>query len=264
MIRDKLFGPQVDSLSSFVAFTIIVNSVAIFVEATPSIGAQAQSTFMWIDYLCAWIFFFESITKVQRFGLKQYINKNWNRFDLTLVILSSPVLLMPIMNVSAFGVILTLRWARLIRLFKVLAFIPKREKLLGGIRRALKASISVFLGLIFLLIFASLSSTMAFGEIAPSLFGDPFTSAYSMFKIFTIEGWFEIPAQLIAAKDLVWWSLFVKGYFIIFVVSGGMIGLSMLNAVFVDALVEDNNDGIEERLDRIEETLKLLLEKNSK
>lgn len=264
MLNKTFFGPKVDSLSTFTALAIIVNSAAIFVEATPYIGSATHSLFMWVDYACAWFFLFEALSKIFRFGLKKYIQKNWNRFDLTLVILSSPVLLMPLMDVSAFGVILTLRWARLVRLFKVLAFIPKREKLLGGIRRALKASISVFLGLTFLLIFASLSSTMVFSEVSPSLFGDPFTSAYSMFKIFTIEGWFEIPAQLIAAKDVMWWGFFVKGYFIIFVVSGGMIGLSMLNAVFVDALVEDNNEGIENRLDRIEETLKLLIEKSEK
>lgn len=264
MIQDKLFGYKVDSLAPFIAIAIIINSVAIFAGAFPGLNSSTYTLLEVVDYICAWIFLAEAIIKICRFGWKSYIQKNWNRFDMTLVVLSSPVLLMPVLGVQGFGVILTLRWARLIRLFKVLAFIPNREKLLGGIRRALKASISVFLGIIFLLIFASLSSTMAFNDIAPELFGDPFTSAYSMFKIFTIEGWFEIPAQLIAAKDVIWWSLFVKGYFIIFVVSGGMIGLSMLNAVFVDALVEDNNEGIEERLDRIEETLKLFIEKNEK
>lgn len=256
MLNETFFGAEVDSLSSFIALVIVANSIAIFVEAIPTVSDSTHLMFKWVDYLCAWIFLSEVYFKIQRFGWNSYIQKNWNRFDLTLVILSSPVLLMPVMNVGSFGVILTLRWARLIRLFKVLAFIPKREKLLGGIRRALKASISVFLGLAFLLIFASLSGTMAFGDVAPDLFGDPFTSAYSMFKIFTIEGWFEIPAMLVSTNDAWWWGFFVKAYFIIFVVVGGMIGLSMLNAVFVDALVEDNNEGIEERLDRIEEALR--------
>lgn len=234
---------------------ILINSLTITLGAFPELPGTLQLWVRWIDYACAWLFVLEAAIKIRKYGITDYWDRNWNRFDLTLVVLSSPILLMPVLNSRIFAVVLVLRLARLVRLFKILAFIPNREHLLTGIRRALRASVSVLLAMAFLLFFAALSGTMIFGTVAPDLFGDPFASAYSMFKIFTIEGWFDVPARLTAVNNTLWWSVFVKGYFIAFVVVGGMIGLSMLNAVFVDALVEDNNDAIEERLDRIERLL---------
>ncbi len=255
-----LSGHHVEDLSPFVAFAIITNSLIIFIDATPEFHLQGNTFLKWLDYCCALVFLFEAASKILSFGWSNYIKRNWNRFDLTLVILSSPVLLLPIVNVEAFGVLLTLRWARLIRFLKILAFIPNRERLLDGSIRALKSSVGVFFGLIFLLIFASLSGTMLFGEVSPEMFGNPFISAYSMFKIFTIEGWFEIPAILEAANHAPWWGIFVKAYFIAFVIAGGLIGITMLNAVFVDALVEDNTYEIENRLEKIEKKLEKILE----
>jgi voltage-gated sodium channel len=43
---------------------------------------------------------------------------------------------------------------------------------------------------------------------------------------------------------------------------GGIIGLSFVNSVFVDAMVEDNNDDIKEQLNRIEKKLDELENRN--
>ena len=55
----------------------------------------------------------------------------------------------------------------------------------------------------------------------------------------------------------------VRLYFVIIVILGGVIGISLVNSVFVDAMVSDNNDSLEakvsslqEQLDRIEQMLK--------
>ena len=247
-IQIKLFGSQVDSLSSFIKFSIIINLLFIVLDSFHIENNKWYSSFVWIDYCCAWSFVFEAISKIYRFNWQTYISKTWNKFDLTIVLLSSPILLMPFFDVDAFGVLITLRLARLIRFFKLLSFIPRREHLITGIKRALKASIGVLLGLSFLLIFASLSSALIFGQISPEYFGNPFVSSYSMFKLFTIEGWYEIPELLMQAKEGFWWPTFVTLYFSVFLVVGGIIGISMLNAVFIDALVEDNNEEVEKQL----------------
>ena len=41
---------------------------------------------------------------------------------------------------------------------------------------------------------------------------------------------------------------------------GGVIGMSFINSVFVDAMVADNNDDVKAKLDEIEKKLDKLLE----
>ncbi len=41
----------------------------------------------------------------------------------------------------------------------------------------------------------------------------------------------------------------------------GLLGMSFINSVFVDAMVEDNNDDVKHQLDRIEHRLEQMEEK---
>lgn len=265
IVRGSLIGQTYhpETVSNFIYATIFINAWIIFLEPSPTLSANIKSTLKTVDYICAWIFILELLYKLRLFGWTEYFSYNWNKFDFTIVAISSPVILTPFFDLSSLQMVLFLRAARLFRLFKLFSFFSGRERLFTGILRALKASITVSFGLLFILAFSALGSTVFFGDIAPDHFGDPFTSSYSMFQIFTIEGWYEIPTMLAAAHQELWWHIFVKAYFITFVVIGGMFGLGMLNAVFVDALMEDNNDGIEKRLDRIERVLNNIDSKNS-
>ncbi|MBO6081618.1 MAG: hypothetical protein J6P46_01180, partial [Bacteroidales bacterium] len=37
----------------------------------------------------------------------------------------------------------------------------------------------------------------------------------------------------------------VRMYFVLILIAGGIIGLSLVNSIFVDAMVSDNNDALE-------------------
>jgi len=243
-------------ISPFVTSIIILNFIVLILGAFPSISSSYAQLFFWLDYMCVWVFLFEAMFKIKTFGWQQYIKSYLNKFDFVIVLASLPCIAAPIIATSDLSLVLLLRTARLIRFFKILQFVPNSEHLLKGIFRALKASIGVFTGLLFILIVASVSGTMMFGTIAPEIFGNPFLSAYSMFQVFTVEGWFEIPDLLISHNNSVLWAFFVRSYFISFVVIGGLIGLSILNAVFVDALVADNTDHLEEKIDKITQSIK--------
>jgi len=49
-------------------------------------------------------------------------------------------------------------------------------------------------------------------------------------------------------------------YFIVILLSGGIFGLSLINAIFVDAMVSDNNDVLEKKVDELTEKINQLLE----
>ena len=69
---------------------------------------------------------------------------------------------------------------------------------------------------------------------------------YTLFKVFTIEGWFEVPDAIAAESTRgVWYVWAVKAYFVVAVLCGGLLGLSLANAVFVDEMTADNTRRVE-------------------
>ena len=77
---------------------------------------------------------------------------------------------------------------------------------------------------------------------------------YSIFKIFTTEGWNLIP-DAIASKTSPGVAILSTAYFIMILVTGGILGMSLVNSIFVDAMVEDNNDELEAKMDDMNEKI---------
>ena len=242
-----------------VVFTIIViNAIAIFLNAFPYINQITNDSLFWVDYICALYFIIELFLKIKIFSFQQYWSNGWNRFDFIVVISSSPVLLSPIFDLKTFSVLLILRLSRLLRLFKILTFIPNRDSILNGIVRALKASIGVFIALLFLNFLFAMGATLLFGQDAPEYFRNPFISFYSLFKIFTVEGWYEIPDILVNKSDSMFSAFFIRFYFVSSVLVGGILGLSLANAVFVDEMTADNTVKAEKLILELKEEIKEL------
>jgi voltage-gated sodium channel len=149
---------------------------------------------------------------------------------------------------------------RVFKSFRFLKFIPGIEHLVKGIRRALKASIVVLIGFVIYIFIIGIFSFYLFKEISPEYFGNPLKSLYSIFKIFTVEGWYEIPEQLTRGLSATT-SFFTYMYFIFVVTSGGIFGLSLVNSIFVDAMVSDNNDELENKIDLLDQKIDKLLTK---
>ena len=72
--------------------------------------------------------------------------------------------------------------------------------------------------------------------------------------MFTVEGWYEF-ADTIANNASSGWGFFARVYFSVLMFLGGVIGLSLINSIFVDAMAEDNNDEVMEKLRRLEEKI---------
>ena len=70
---------------------------------------------------------------------------------------------------------------------------------------------------------------------------------YSIFRICTGEGWNEIP-DAIAAQSTIFTARLVRLYFCILLIICSIIGLSLVNSIFVDAMVSDNNNALEKQV----------------
>ena len=74
------------------------------------------------------------------------------------------------------------------------------------------------------------------GDFAPDCFGTPGLALYSTFRMFTIEGWYEIP-DMIAKNASEAMAVFARIYFALELFIGGILGMSLINSIFVDAAV---------------------------
>lgn len=231
---------------------IIINTIAITIQAFPGLSPFVMKVLETLDTIITLLFIFELIAKWHAHGLRNYFQSWWNRMDFTLVLLSLPsiALLFIEKDLIELDFLLVLRISRVFKFFRFLKFIPGVEHMILGIGRALKSSVLVLIGFIVFLFISSLISTQLFRGLSPEYFGDPIRSFYSIFKIFTIEGWYEIPDQ-IAENSTDGIAFFIKFYFSFLLVSGGIIGLSIVNSIFVDAMVADNNDVLEEKVDNL-------------
>jgi len=231
---------------------VLINTGIIFISGfLPNQGG----TLLIIDSFFTLLFLFEALVKINVRGFSGYWSDGWNRFDFILVLLALPSC------INVFGdilpgtnILLSLRTMRVFKAFRMLKFIPNIDSLLNGIKLAFKASYIVTIGLVVLLLVFSIVTTFLFGDIAPQYFGNPALSVYSIFRLFTIEGWYEMP-EAIAVNGGATMAVFARVYFSILLFLGGIIGMSLVNSIFVDAMAADNNDEVLEKLSQLEKKL---------
>lgn len=231
-----------------VVAVILLNTAAIILRGFDVWRQSTDLLLFAIDYGCTIFFAAELIGKISVDGFGRYWRSNWNRFDFVVVVCSLPLLLTPILDLHEFAAVLLLRTGRLLRFFRLLRFVPDADRIWHGVGRGLKAVAGVGIALGLYNVTLGLAACYLFADASPEHFGDPLVATYSLFKVFTVEGWYEIPEQLALGMDPLLGAL-TKGFFVVAVVSGGIIGLSMANAVFVDEMVLDNTNQLEDRLE---------------
>ncbi len=247
---------------NFILLLIILNAATIFFG-----GFDLGNTFNFIvsllDNLFTILFIAELVIKLREYG-REYFKSNWNRLDFTVILLSIPALLAFVLNIDteSFNLFLVLRVLRVFKSLRFLKFFPGIESLIEGMNRALKASVIVLLGFAIYLFIVGIFSFYLYQGISPEHYGNPIISLYSTFKIFTIEGWFDIPEEIVQSNGSSTLSFLVYLYFVFIVLTGGMLGLSLVNSVFVDAMVSDNTDELEKKVERLEMKIDRLLEKS--
>lgn len=232
----------------FILGLILTNSLLVFIQ-------EFEISFTWLnslEFVFTVLFMIEMIVKIQFYGFKNYILNSWNRLDFILIIVSIPSLASIFIENSAYSlnIFLAFRVLRVFKFFRLMRFFPDIASMIAGVKRAIQASYIVLFAFITLLFVFSLLSCTMFKNIAPEYFGNPMISIYSTFRLFSIEGWYEIP-DLIAERTTPVIAFLTKTYFIIILFFGGILGLSLVNSIFVDAMVSDNNDDLKKELTQI-------------
>lgn len=249
----------------FIITVILFNTALIFVEGFPNLNLNISLVDS-LHYTFLFIYILELLFKLSEYGFKKYFKEGLNRLDFFLVIISIPELFtlfteIETLNLSFVFTLRSIRLIRIVRLFRVVAIFESSKLLFRGVKRALKSSyLILFVFVVINFIFALLSHNL-FSNVAPEYFGDPLKSLYSIFKVFTIEGWYEIPDVVTENYNNSISIWLVRLYFIVVLFIGGIFGLSIINSVFVEGVIHDEEEDkklneIINRLDNIEKKLK--------
>lgn len=254
--------------SRFILTLILINSGVIFWQCYDGYPKILD----WVDLgfvICFWI---EMISKWKKYTFWGYWSRSWGRFDGAITILSSMSVLQMFFAYWQKGVLspsvttgmsleflIALRVLRVFRFFRVFRFIPSIESIVTGTRNALLSSYVIVFAFMTLAFIFSVVSCCLFKSVSPDYFGDPITSFYTIFRLFTVEGWYEIP-EAVSANFSFWGTTAVKLYFASLLFFGGIIGMSFINSIIVDAMVSDNNDQMLAKINGLEKKIDLLLE----
>ncbi len=255
---------------------VVVNAMVIFLLYFPEIRTNAfncYQTLNFIDHVYVVIFGLEAYFKIRHGGIRRYFKDGWNIFDFLLVLISVPGFLhyLGFSNVMDTSIFQLLRLFRLARLIRFLKFIPNVKMIIAGLKRAIRASVFVLVVLVFLNFILALFACHFYGTLVPDYFGNPMISMYYIFQMFTVEGWNEIPIIIATAAQksnpggATYTIVGARIFFIFVVLIGGIFGMSLANAVFVDEMTMDNNRKLENKIDKMQkqlvELMKLLKEK---
>jgi len=246
---------------------ICINAFVIFLQGFPLtvFDAEVQQVFTWVDDVVTICFLLEILVKSNYFGWKEYLRSTWNKIDVLLILLSVPPLVLRFavdLEATNVSILLVFRVFRIFKFLRFIQFFPQVEHIFRSIREAMRTSFVIFMVFFVFVFISAIFSCFLYQGIAPEYFSDPLTAYYSMFKVFTIEGWNTIPDDITAKGVLTpMQSFFTKLYFVVILILGGLIGLSIVSSVFVDAMVSDNNDELEEQVADIQQQLNLLNQK---
>lgn len=235
---------------------ILLNAVLVFLMYFPAY--RNNLTVELIDNAFLLFFVIEAIIKLYTLKPRQYFALGWNRFDFVIVVGSLPSLLIYFLPVPNTSLLIILRLFRLIRLIRFIRFVPDLNKIMSGLGRALWASLFVLLALVVLNFLLAIFTCHFYADILPAYFGDPLISAYSIFQMFTVEGWNDIADEITQQTQNPYIIGVTRFYFVLVVLIGGIFGMSLANAVFVDEMTMDNNQILENKIDELQREIREL------
>lgn len=290
----KLFLNEV-----FILVLISLNALLIFIQAFPATGFERE--FAIADDVVSVLFVLELAIKMSHFGVRGYFESHWNKFDFFLVLVSLPSIITHFLPEGStqmvnLSMLLALRVFRVFKFFRFIKFFPRVEHIFNSAKQAVAASGMVLAGFFVFIFIASLLCCYLLRDIAPTSFGNPVTAYYSTFQVFTVEGWNGIPAkveaesaelQKVAAAKVAELKaagapqadidkaeakgkaayisstavFFMRILFITLFIIGGVFGLSIVNSIFVDAMVSNSNDGMEDDIVKMQDEFEQLRQK---
>lgn len=218
---------------------IILNVVVIYLHSFEFFQAY-YFQFDLIDVVFTLFFCIEIAVKISTANgknkFKSYMQSPWNRIDFFSVILAIPSIgVLFISDLEIFAGFAALRSLRIFKLLRVIEYIPEGKRISKQLFKALKSISFIIFAFFIYTTIVSLISVTLFRHAAPVYFQNAFESFFTIFKVFSGDGFSDI-VGVIQENSSVLFTSFSKFYFVGVVFSGSILGLSLINSVFIDQM----------------------------
>lgn len=229
-----------------IAICILLNTIVIFLLSFH----RFQYVLLPLDVAFTIFFIIEMIIKIKYFG-KTFFKDKECVFDLSIVVIST----IPLFGLFSLDWIQVMRLTRIFKSLRLFELIPNYKKLLINFKLVVRSCVGILVGLSILIFLLSIILSSLYGNIVPEYFGNPLESIYSVFRLFSIEGWYDIPNAIAEHSSYVVGYL-SKFFLACIVLVFGVFGMGFVSSVFIDEVTSDNNDEVLQRLTELEKILK--------
>ena len=184
----------------------------------------------------------EILTKVKDMTgpskLRAYLRDPWNRVDFYSILFALPSIgVLVSHNLEVFAGFAALRSLRVFKLLRIIEYIPNGKRISSQVYRALKSISFIVLAFLVYSTIISIISVSLFKSYAPSYFHDAFDAFFTIYNVFSGDGFTGVVAE-IGQNCSPAFLVFTKVYFVFIGFSGSILGLSLINSIFVDAMVQ--------------------------
>jgi voltage-gated sodium channel len=215
------------SFDWFILFIILINSIALAMETAPTLSKFSQQLLAYIDISCITIFVIEAILKLFTYRLN-YFKSGWNVFDFIIVV----VALLPFSHFIS-----VLRALRILRAFRLVAYIPSLKRVVNALAISIPGLISTACLLLLVFFVFGVMGVKLFGHDFPQWFGHLGMSMFSLFQIMTLESWsMGIVRPIMEVYPYAWI------YFIPFILISAFTLLNFLIGIVVDSIAHLKHD----------------------
>lgn len=249
---------------TFIMTIVILNGIVIFLQCYYTSQEISFQRLAHLDSLFTILFVFEAFVKIKSLTFKGYWSDKWNRWDFVITAITALSLVQyisPNQFTETIGVISAIRTLRVLKLIRLMRFIPNLSSVVNSLRLAVRTSWVIIFAFLIIIFIISIVTCTIFRNIAPEYFANPFDSMYNTFRIFTVEGWYEIPNAITGGESSTVVMSLVRLYFSLILFFGGIIGMGLITSILVDAMAADNNDEVLRQIKSLKEELEKLNEK---
>ncbi len=247
---------------NFIMFIIILNCIVLFLHSFNRYHGY-YLTLEWADHFCTILFVIELSVNIYERGWA-YLKNPWHLFDafIILVCLITFIIFILHMNdlIPDLEYLLVARILRVFKFYRLFEGSVNVKSMFKALGKGLKASLYVVGAFLVYNFVVSLISYYIFHEYSPQYYENGLLSFYTTFKAFTGQA-FEIADSMTFESPIT--IFFVKLYFILVVISGGIIGLSLINTIFINEVTGEHAKEtqkeilvLNEKLISMEESLK--------
>jgi voltage-gated sodium channel len=254
----------------FLLILILTNTLVIFLHSFDGLKPyyylldilDVIFTMIFICEISIHIFQSSGVNVAEKF--KNFHNDKWNKIDFYSVLLAIPSIgVLFVEDLEIFAGFTVLRSLRIFKILRVIEFIPEGKEISSKLLKALKGVFFIMVAFIIYSIIISLISVTLFKSSAPSFFSNAFDSFFTIFKIFSGDGFSDVVAEIVSNSSLEF-GYFTKLYFVMIVFTGSILGLSLINSVFIDQMSNFDKKGeskinsLENKLDEVLKNQELL------